>query len=332
MPNLHELFDAASDGLPPLPDLAPDARRIVRRRKLATRSAGAALSSALVIGVGTMLIGIHASTPADTGFGAGSPSAGSSNTERAFPLAETFHEEAVSALQQIWPIAGERIEYLGTFRGKDDQTSYAAVTPTASYRVVLAFYQLPANDPQEQPHQVCATDTSTQSAFTCSDLPNGQTVAARVGGGMAEFDFTTDGVSSSLVVGAGPMINIDARKLVAMAKSAIFQQLSADAHLYYGVITPMPGANFGRGGPSPVPSTTAIPRDGIINPLLLRTAPASAPWGATSPVPASTGADVRSSTTPGVAITFVPSIQPPSHSATSTATAPAAQSTPSGKS
>lgn len=285
MPNLHELFDAASDGLPPLPDLAPSARRIVRRRKLATRSAGAALSSALVIGAGTMLIGgIHASTPSDTGFGTGS-----SSTERAFPLAETFHAEAVSALQQIWPIAGERIEYLGNFQGKDDQTSYAAVTPTASYRVVLAFYQLPANDPQNQPHQVCATDTGPQSAFACSDLPNGHTVAARVGAGSAEFDFTVDDVYSTLAVGGGPMVHIDARKLLTMAKSAIFQQLSADAHLYYGVITPMPGANFGSTGPSAVPSTTATPPDGIINPLSLNGMLTSAPHGTASPTTTGTG-------------------------------------------
>ncbi|HET9171332.1 MAG TPA: hypothetical protein VFN97_17975, partial [Actinospica sp.] len=87
MPNLHELFDAATDGLPPLPDLAPGIRRIVRRRKIATRSAGAALSSALVIGAGTILVGgIHASTPSGNGFGTGSSS---SNTSRPIPLAKT---------------------------------------------------------------------------------------------------------------------------------------------------------------------------------------------------------------------------------------------------
>lgn len=281
MPNLHELFDAASDGLPPLPDLAPRARRIAHRRKLATRSAGAALSSALVIGAGTMLIGgIHASTPSETGLGAGT-GAGPSSTGRAFALARTFHEEAVSALQQIWPVAGEQIKFVG----KNDQTAYVAVTPTASYRVVLAFYLLPANDPQNQPHLACATDTGPQSGFACSDLPNGHTVAARVGAGTAEFDFTTDDVYSTLNVLGGPMAHIDARRLLMMAKSAIFQQLSADAHLYYDVIKPMPGANFGSTGPSAVPSSTATPPDGIITSPSVSVTP---PRGSASGKPSAT--------------------------------------------
>lgn len=165
-------------------------------------------------------------------------SAGSTSSGRAVVLADKFQEEAVDALQQIWPVKGEQIKFVG----KPDQTVYAAVTPTATYRVVLAFYQLPPNDPQNQPHQVCATDTGPHSAFACSDLPNGHTVAARTGEGMAEFDFTVDDVYSTLTVVGGPMAQLDARKLLTMAESAVFQQLSADAHRYAGVITPMPGA------------------------------------------------------------------------------------------
>jgi hypothetical protein len=256
MPNLHELFDAASDDLPPLPDLAPTARRIVRRRKTATRCAAAALSSALVIGAGTMLIGgIQASTPSDTGIGAGSsPSSG-----QPIVHAKTFHEEAVSALQKIWPISGERIKYVGT----PNHTVYAATTPIASYRVVLAFHRLPPNDPRNLPHMPCATDTGPQSGFTCSDLPNGQTVAARVGAGMAEFDFTTGGVYSTLTVIGGPMAQIDARKLVTMAKSPTFQQLAADAHRYFGVIRPMPGAIFSSTAPALPPN---VPDTLIVTP------------------------------------------------------------------
>lgn len=262
MPNLHELFDAASDGLPPLPDLAPGARRIVRRHKLATRSAGAALSSALVIGAGTMLIGgVHASTPS-SGDGI---AAGSSNTSRAIPLAKTFHEEAVAALQRIWPIAGERIKYVG----KPDQTVYAATTPNASYRVTLAFHRLPANDPENQPHVPCATDTGPQSGFACGELPNGHTVAARAGHGTAEFDFTVNDVQSTLNVTGGPMAQLDARKLLTMAETAIFQQLSADAPLYFGVITPMPGADFGSTAPRATPSVSMNPPDGLMNKALL---------------------------------------------------------------
>lgn len=238
MPNLHELFDAATDDLPPLPDLVPSTRRIARRRKLATRSAGALFSSILVIGASTILIGsIHTSTHAGTGAGFGG---GSSSTGRPIAVVGSFQEEAVAALQQIWPVAGERI----TFVGKPDQTVYAAVTPKASYRVVLAFYQLPADDPQNQPHVPCATDTGPASGFACSELPNGHTVAARVGHGTAEFDFTVDDVYSTLTVLGGPMAQLDAHKLLTMAESAVFQQLSADAHRYRGVITPMPGAHF----------------------------------------------------------------------------------------
>jgi hypothetical protein len=232
MPNLHELLDTASDNLPPLPSLAPTARRIARRRTLATRSVGAALSCALVIGGGTLLIGgLQGSTAAATG-------AGSSRTVKTVSDAEKFREEAVSALQQIWPVTGEQIKFVG----KPDQTIYAAVTPTSSYRVILAFYRLPPNDPENQPHQPCATDTGPAAAFSCSDLPDGHTVAARVGHGMAEFDFTVDDVYSSLTIVGGPMTQLDARKLLTMAKSAIFQQLAADARRYAGVVTPMPGS------------------------------------------------------------------------------------------
>lgn len=234
MPNLHDLLDAATDDLPPLPSLAPQARRIARRRTRARRSAGVALcSSILILGVGATVIGLHASTPSGTGTSAGT---GSSGTRRIVTPTDHFHDEAVSVLQQIWPIAGERIEFVG----KPNQTIYAAVTPTASYRVVLAFYQLPANDPQNQPHVPCATDTGSQSAFACSELPDGHTVAARVGEGTAEFDFTSDDVYVSLNVLGGPMARLDAHKLLTMAESAIFQQLSADAHRFNGVITAMP--------------------------------------------------------------------------------------------
>ncbi|HXR71072.1 hypothetical protein [Actinocrinis sp.] len=95
MPNLHELFDAASDGLPPLPDLAPAARRIVRRRKTATRCAAAALSSALVIGAGTFVLsGQHAGGVANI--------AGS--TPRAFS-----NQYVLDTLRGLWPINGQHL-------------------------------------------------------------------------------------------------------------------------------------------------------------------------------------------------------------------------------
>ncbi|HZP54576.1 hypothetical protein [Actinocrinis sp.] len=300
MPNLHELFDAASDGLPPLPDLAPTARRIVRRRKLATRSAGAALSSALVIGAGTILIGgVHSSNPASgDGFGAGS-----SSTTRAIPLAKTFHQEAVSALQRIWPVAGEQIKFVG----KPDQTVYAATTPTASYRVVLTFHSLPAKVAEGQALAPCATDTGPQSTFACSQLPTGQTVAARVGENMAEFDFTVGDVQSMLTVTGGPVAHIDARKLLTMAKSAIFQQLFADAHLYFGVITPMPGVDFGSTAPNATPSSTPSPADGLINVnmLPLSSALGFPPPDTASPTPPGSGSigSAAAGTVPATSVT-----------------------------
>ncbi|HEU5354734.1 MAG TPA: hypothetical protein VFU65_09750 [Actinocrinis sp.] len=98
MPNLHELFDAASDGLPPLPDLAPTARRIVRQRRLATRSAAAALSSALVIGAGTFVLsGQHVGGVANT----------ASGTPRTFSA-----QYVLDTLRSLWPISGQHLDYV----------------------------------------------------------------------------------------------------------------------------------------------------------------------------------------------------------------------------
>jgi hypothetical protein len=95
MPNLHDLFDAASEGLPPLPDLAPNARRIVRRRRLATRSAGAALSSALVIGAGTFIVSAQ-------------HMGGAANHAGNVP--HTFSDQYVlDTLRALWPISGQHL-------------------------------------------------------------------------------------------------------------------------------------------------------------------------------------------------------------------------------
>jgi hypothetical protein len=88
MPTLHELFDAATDGMPPLPDLAPAARRIVRRRQFATRTAAAVLASALVIGAGTFALSVHQGNASDA----------ADNPPQAFSL-----QYELETLQSIWP-------------------------------------------------------------------------------------------------------------------------------------------------------------------------------------------------------------------------------------
>lgn len=94
MPTLHELFDAATDGMPPLPDLAPSARRIVRRRQLATRTSAAVLASALVIGAGTFALSVH---PGNAGDAAGNP-------PQAFSL-----QYELETLQSIWPNKNQQL-------------------------------------------------------------------------------------------------------------------------------------------------------------------------------------------------------------------------------
>lgn len=95
MPTLHDLFDAATDGLPPLPDLAPTARRIARRRQLAARTTAAVLSSALVIGAGTFVLSAqHASSVVS----------GTSSTPHTFSS-----QYVLDTLRSLWPIHGEQL-------------------------------------------------------------------------------------------------------------------------------------------------------------------------------------------------------------------------------
>jgi len=102
--DLHDLFDAATADLPPLPDLVPEAHRIEHRRRVATRSLGAALSAALVIGAGTFALNASGRSDGSTGLSvkAGSGSA-SGSAER------DFKTRAAALLQSIWPVHGETI-------------------------------------------------------------------------------------------------------------------------------------------------------------------------------------------------------------------------------
>jgi hypothetical protein len=104
MPTLHELFDAASGDLPPLPDLAPTARRIVRRKQLAARMSAAVLSSALVVGAGTFALAVQQS--GDARDAAGSP-----------PQAFT-DQYVLDTLRGLWPDKNEHLS-LGSSGGVD---------------------------------------------------------------------------------------------------------------------------------------------------------------------------------------------------------------------
>jgi len=95
MPTLHELFDAASGDLPPLPDLAPAARRIVRRKQLAARTSAAVLSSALVIGAGTFALAVqHSGNARDA---ASSPSQAYTN------------QQILDTLRGLWPDKNQQL-------------------------------------------------------------------------------------------------------------------------------------------------------------------------------------------------------------------------------
>jgi hypothetical protein len=96
---LHDLFDAATADLPPLPDLAPEAHRIVHRRRLATRSLGAALSAALAVGAGTFALDSLWRSGGATGF-----SLQVVSPERDFKI------RAAALLQSVWPVRGETIK------------------------------------------------------------------------------------------------------------------------------------------------------------------------------------------------------------------------------
>ena len=100
--DLHNLFDAATADLSPLPDLVPEAHRIVRRRRLTTRSLGAALSAALVIGAGTFAL----DSPWHSD---GSPGFSSTQVGLSASTLSDYKTRAAALLQGIWPVADETI-------------------------------------------------------------------------------------------------------------------------------------------------------------------------------------------------------------------------------
>jgi len=120
MPNLHELLDAATDGLPPLPDLAPSARRIVRRRRLAARTTAAVLSSALAIGAGTFTLSMHNSSRATDA---------DNNLQPAHAYSNQY---VLDILRSLWPLKNQQLTL--------DPTGPYAIIVTQDGRSISRIY------------------------------------------------------------------------------------------------------------------------------------------------------------------------------------------------
>jgi hypothetical protein len=237
MTDLYHLFEAATDDLAPLPDLAPNARRIARRRSVTTALTSTVLSAALVIGVGTVVFLGTRNGPATVGAGFGSGSGGSKAiTFTAKPEPGQFPNQATAALQAIWPFNGERITYTGAQKNK----SFDVVTQLGTYPLTLGYESVPDSNPAEES---APCDTSSAQAgsdlFACGRLPGGQTVKVSRHDGAADISFTLDKVVVDLVFSGPPAMQVTANQMLAMGTSAAFQQLFADA-VADRVMVPMP--------------------------------------------------------------------------------------------
>lgn len=167
--NLYELFDTATDNLTPLPDLAPAAERIVRRRRIATRSFSAACAAALVIGVGTLTLHPDNGMPADIGVGGPCSSASASPVGTPDPgyslnptskagggtapdgftataAAATFPQQAAETLSELWPVSCSTVVSAGAIypaTSVERYQAYEVVTGGGSFPLVLRFDQGP---------------------------------------------------------------------------------------------------------------------------------------------------------------------------------------------
>lgn len=160
--DLHDLFDAASADLPPLPDLVPAAHRIEHRRRVATRSLGAALSAALVIGAGTFALNTPGRSDGSTGLSvkAGSGSASGSH-ER------DFKTRAAALLQSVWPVQGETIR-----PAVGDAQAFVVIAPDGkAYPLTLRTdgTSRPGTGSLEVDHSVdtIPNGTETEAAIIC---------------------------------------------------------------------------------------------------------------------------------------------------------------------
>ena len=113
--DLHELMSTAVADLPDLPDQLADVERIHHRRTAAKRGALISVSTALVLGVGTLTIASPWARPASTGVAVGSS-----------PLSEQqFAENAARILQSTWPVHGSKVVWV---RQDDDPVNTSQYT------------------------------------------------------------------------------------------------------------------------------------------------------------------------------------------------------------
>ena len=102
--NLHELLGTAVADLPELPDQLADVERIHHRRDATKRAGLISLTTALVLGVGTLTItSPWASPKSTTTVSVGNPAARLSQKQ--------FAEDAAAILQDAWPVPNEKVAW-----------------------------------------------------------------------------------------------------------------------------------------------------------------------------------------------------------------------------
>lgn len=183
--DLHELMGTAVADLPELPDQLDDVERVHRRRTAAKRATLVSVSTALVLGVGTLTIASpwahpgsdHAAVgsedsggpgqvtrPQPTGSGPRTPTVSASQLSR-------FEESATSTLQSIWPYPDQKVTWNpdpngGPYPDLDYQidTPHGKITFWVYYSV--GFGSHPRTHPPETP-----STPSSPSARTAPATP-----------------------------------------------------------------------------------------------------------------------------------------------------------------
>lgn len=113
--NLHDRMGAEVADLPDLPDLLPEVERIHRRRSATRRAGLISLSTALVLGVGTLTIASPWAHPRSTSSTAvGSPTLS----------LQQFAENAARILQNTWPVHGVKVVWVRQFSGSEDTSQF----------------------------------------------------------------------------------------------------------------------------------------------------------------------------------------------------------------
>jgi hypothetical protein len=242
MPELHDLFDAASDDLPPLPDLLPDVHRAARRRTL---TAGAATGVGVAVLVGISAVGLFAvrdgtGAADDSGSGTGALNSGpvgafpSENPSMARSAFETY---AAGVLQAEWPLPGERIAPDGAT--KSGPPRFSVLTAQGKDEIVMSFERLPKNATQ-QAKAPCATGTPQQGAdiFACGKLSGGDTVTANRHDSIVTIGFVLDQIQFSLDFSGPPTNQMTTQQMLTLGESTGLRDIFTDA-VASGLVKPM---------------------------------------------------------------------------------------------